>query len=220
MENFEEQERLLLEQLEMVRAKKAQQTQLLKMETKLNEMTETIKLKRTQLQQLQDEICQMENDRVDLKEEIKFYKSKYINKPVEPVIVVPEPEPEPIIEEDEEEPVEEEPVEEDEVIINAIRMLNDKFQQHKDECIFIPAVYGRGYAFHYHNFDTDKTKKGYDGHCALIKHLFNNFDNTQLNILLSNKIFKKDGKIYGWGYESKNGIYKKYFSKDMKLIFH
>ena len=91
MENFDEQEQMLMKQLEIVREKKKHQTQLKTMEDKLVRMTETIDNKKTILQRLLDEISELESDRVDFIEEISFYKTKYINKPVEQI-------PEPVVE--------------------------------------------------------------------------------------------------------------------------
>ena len=114
MENFEEQELELLKQLEIVRAKKQQQSQLQKQneltqklnETQLllDELDNNIKAKKEIYYKLQNEIPILENDRVDLLEVIRDIKKELKpmeQKPqsilkLEPVII---PEPEPIIEE-------------------------------------------------------------------------------------------------------------------------
>jgi len=71
MNSLEEQEQQLLEQLELIRAKKQQQTQLINMENNLSYINQLIESKKDTIKQLQDEISKLETDRNGIKENIK-----------------------------------------------------------------------------------------------------------------------------------------------------
>jgi hypothetical protein len=106
MENFEEQEQILLEQLNALRQKKQQQQsqqhlkdKLVEKEVLLQTLDDDIKSKKEIYFKLQNEIPLLENDRCDLHQEIKDIK-KQLKEPVVipiPVVEVIEPIPEPVV---------------------------------------------------------------------------------------------------------------------------